>query len=76
MRKGGRVKLKESKRRGQKGTRRTQGHQKAAEGVKKAEPGRRGVARGMEGFREENWARGGAEPGVRLRAAQAEADCV
>lgn len=44
--------------------------------MKKAEPGRRGVARGMEGFREENWARGGAEPGVRLRAAQAEADCV
>ena len=44
MRKGGRLKLKESKRRGQKGTRRTRGHQKAAEDVKKAEPGRRGVA--------------------------------
>lgn len=38
------MKLKESKRRGQKGTRRKRGHQKAAEDVKKAEPGRRGVA--------------------------------
>lgn len=70
------MKLKESKRRGQKGTRRKRGHQKAAEDVKKLpSQDAEELPRGMEGFREENWACGGAELGVRLRAAQAEADC-